>query len=173
KEKKARVEDALNATRAAVEEGIVPGGGVALIRAIKDVDAFKGADTEEQAGVRIVKRVLEEPLRGIAGNAGWDGSIVVGKVSEQKGSNGFDAGKLEYCDMIAAGIIDPAKVTRSAMLNASSVAGLLLTTEALIADKPEPPAGGAGGGGGAPGAGLPSVGGMMGGMGAGMGGGMM
>jgi len=154
KEKKARVEDALNATRAAVEEGIVPGGGVALIRAIKDVDAFKGIDTEEAAGVRIIKRVLEEPLRGIATNAGWDGSIVVGKVSELKGSKGFDAGKLEYCDLIAAGIIDPAKVTRSAMLNASSVAGLLLTTEALIAEKPEPQ--GAGGGGG----GIPNMGGM-------------
>lgn len=153
KEKKARVEDALNATRAAVEEGIVPGGGVALIRAIKDVDAFKGTDTEEAAGVRIIKRVLEEPLRGIATNAGWDGSIVVGKVSEQKGSNGFDAGKLEYCDMIAAGIIDPAKVTRSAMLNAASVAGLLLTTEALIAEKPEPAQGGGGGG-------IPNMGGM-------------
>jgi chaperonin GroEL len=153
KEKKARVEDALNATRAAVEEGIVPGGGVALIRAIKEVEAFKGADVEEQAGVNIVKRVLEEPLRGIATNAGWDGSIVVGKVGEQKGSHGFDAGKLEYCDMIAAGIIDPAKVTRSAMLNASSVAGLLLTTEALIAEKPEPA--GEGGGGG-----MPNMGGM-------------
>jgi chaperonin GroEL len=156
KEKKARVEDALNATRAAVEEGIVAGGGVSLIRAIKDVEAFKDADVEEGAGVRIIKKVLEEPLRGIAGNAGWDGSIVVGKVSEQKGSNGFDAAKLEYCDLIAAGIIDPAKVTRSAMINASSVAGLLLTTEALIADKPEPPAGDAGGGGG----GMPGMGGM-------------
>ena len=156
KEKKARVEDALNATRAAVEEGIVAGGGVSLIRAIKDVEAFKGADVEEGAGVRIIKKVLEEPLRGIAGNAGWDGSIVVGKVSEQKGSNGFDAAKLEYCDLIAAGIIDPAKVTRSAMINASSVAGLLLTTEALIADKPEPAAGEAGGGGG----GMPGMGGM-------------
>ena len=165
KEKKARVEDALNATRAAVEEGIVAGGGVALIRAIKDVEAFKGADTEEGAGVRIIKKVLEEPLRGIAGNAGWDGSIVVGKVSEQKGSHGFDAAKLEYRDLIAAGIIDPAKVTRSAMINAASVAGLLLTTEALVADKPEPAGGDAGGGGGA---GLPSVGGMMGGMGSGM-----
>ena len=164
KEKKARVEDALNATRAAVEEGIVAGGGVALIRAIKDVEAFKGADTEEGAGVRIIKKVLEEPLRGIAGNAGWDGSIVVGKVSEQKGSHGFDAAKLEYRDLIAAGIIDPAKVTRSAMINAASVAGLLLTTEALVADKPGPAGGDAGGGG----AGLPSVGGMMGGMGSGM-----
>ncbi|MCZ6468731.1 MAG: chaperonin GroEL [Candidatus Dadabacteria bacterium] len=159
KEKKARVEDALNATRAAVEEGIVAGGGVSLIRAIKDVEAFKGADVEEGAGVRIIKKVLEEPLRGIAGNAGWDGSIVVGKVSEQKGSHGFDAAKLEYCDLIAAGIIDPAKVARSAMINASSVAGLLLTTEALIADKPGPAAGDAGGGGGMPGMG--GMGGMM------------
>ena len=158
KEKKARVEDALNATRAAVEEGIVAGGGVALIRAIKDVEAFKGADIEEGAGVRIIKKVLEEPLRGIAGNAGWDGSIVVGKVSEKKGSHGFDAAKLEYRDLIAAGIIDPAKVTRSAMINAASVAGLLLTTEALIADKPEPAGGDAGGGGGA---GMGGMGGMM------------
>jgi chaperonin GroEL len=164
KEKKARVEDALNATRAAVEEGIVPGGGVAFIRAIKAVDSFEGADEEEKAGVRIVRRVLEEPLRGIAGNAGWDGSIVVGKVSEEKGSTGFDAGRLEYCDLIEAGIIDPAKVTRSAIINASSVAGLLLTTEALVAEKPQPEEA-AGGGGAMP----PSVGGMMGGMG-GMGG---
>ena len=151
KEKKARVEDALNATRAAVEEGIVPGGGVGFIRAIKAVDAFTGADEEEKAGVSIVKRVLEEPLRGIAGNAGWDGSIVVGKVSESKGSEGFDAGRLEYCDLIAAGIIDPAKVSRSAILNASSVAGLLLTTEALVAEKPGPEEPGAGMGGGMPG----------------------
>ena len=165
KEKKARVEDALNATRAAVEEGIVPGGGVAFIRAIKAVDSFEGADEEEKAGVRIVRRVLEEPLRGIAGNAGWDGSIVVGKVSEEKGSTGFDAGRLEYCDLIEAGIIDPAKVTRSAIINASSVAGLLLTTEALVAEKPQPEEAAGGGGGAMP----PSVGGMMGGMG-GMGG---
>jgi len=140
KEKKARVEDALNATRAAVEEGIVPGGG-----------------DEEKAGVSIVRRVLEEPLRGIAANAGWDGSIVVGKVSEEKGANGFDAAKLEYCDMIEAGIVDPAKVTRSAMQNASSVAGLLLTTEALIAEKPqskEEMGGGGGGGMGHPGMGM-------------------
>jgi len=165
KEKKARVEDALNATRAAVEEGIVPGGGVGFIRAIKAVDAYTGADEEERAGVRIIKRVLEEPLRGISENAGWDGSVVVGKVSESKGSEGFDAGKLEYTDLIAAGIIDPAKVSRSAMLNAASVAGLLLTTEALVAEKPmEFEAGGGGGMGGGP----PQVGGMMGGMGTGM-----
>jgi chaperonin GroEL len=161
KEKKARVEDALNATRAAVEEGIVPGGGVALIRAIKAVDGFHGADDEEKAGVSIVRRVLEEPLRGIATNAGWDGSIVVGKVSEEKGSNGFDAAKLEYCDMIEAGIVDPAKVTRSAMQNASSVAGLLLTTEALIAEKPQAKEDMGGGGGGGMGGMHPGMGGMM------------
>ncbi|MXZ13651.1 MAG: chaperonin GroEL [Candidatus Dadabacteria bacterium] len=134
KEKKDRVEDALNATRAAVEEGIVPGGGVAFIRAIGAVSKYGGADSEEQAGVNIVKRALEEPLRGIASNAGWDGSIVVEKVVNQKGSNGFDAAKLEYTDLIKAGILDPAKVTRTAMQNAASVAGLLLTTEALVVD---------------------------------------
>ena len=137
KEKKARVEDALNATRAAVEEGVVPGGGVALVRAIKTVDAFDTGDSEEQVGVNIVKKVLEEPLREIAANAGWDGSIVVEKVKGSKGSNGFDAAKLEYCDMLEAGIVDPAKVTRTAIQNASSVAGLLLTTEALVAEKPD------------------------------------
>ena len=137
KEKKARVEDALNATRAAVEEGVVPGGGVALVRAIKSVDAFDTGDSEEQVGVNIVKKVLEEPLREIAANAGWDGSIVVEKVKGSKGSNGFDASKLEYCDMLEAGIVDPAKVTRTAIQNASSVAGLLLTTEALVAEKPD------------------------------------
>ena len=134
KEKKDRVEDALNATRAAVEEGIVPGGGVAFIRAIGAVSKYGGADSEEQAGVNIVKRALEEPLRGIASNAGWDGSIVVEKVINQKGSSGFDAAKLEYTDLIKAGILDPAKVTRTAMQNAASVAGLLLTTEALVVD---------------------------------------
>ncbi len=137
KEKKARVEDALNATRAAVEEGVVPGGGVAFVRAIKTVDAYDAGDSEEQVGVNIVKKVLEEPLREIAANAGWDGSIVVEKVKGSKGSNGFDASKLEYCDMLEAGIVDPAKVTRTAIQNASSVAGLLLTTEALVAEKPD------------------------------------
>ena len=134
KEKKDRVEDALNATRAAVEEGIVAGGGVAFIRAIAAVEKYGGADSEEQAGVNIVKKALEEPLRGIASNAGWDGSIVVEKVSKQKGSTGFDAAKLEYTDLIKAGILDPAKVARTAMQNAASVAGLLLTTEALVVD---------------------------------------
>ncbi|MGH7885313.1 MAG: chaperonin GroEL [Thermodesulfobacteriota bacterium] len=149
KEKKDRVEDALNATRAAVEEGIVPGGGVALVRAMIAVEKFEGADSEEQAGVDIVKKALEEPLRGIAGNAGWDGSIVVENVKKSKGSHGFDAAKLEYTDLIAAGILDPAKVTRSAIQNAASVAGLLLTTEALIAEKPQEEAGGGGMPGGA------------------------
>ena len=160
KEKKDRVEDALNATRAAVEEGIVPGGGVAFIRAITAVTKYDGADPEEQAGVNIVKRALEEPLRGIATNAGWDGSIVVEKVSNQKGSNGFDAAKLKYTDLIKAGILDPAKVTRTAMQNASSVAGLLLTTEALIVEiaKEE---GGGGAGAGMPPGGPMGMGGMM------------
>jgi chaperonin GroEL len=137
KEKKARVEDALNATRAAVEEGIVPGGGVAFIRAIKGLDNLTEVDDEERAGVNIVKKVLEEPLREIASNAGWDGSIVVEKVKEGKGSHGFDAARLEYCDLVEAGIVDPTKVARSALQNAASVAGLLLTTEALVAEKPK------------------------------------
>jgi chaperonin GroEL len=163
KEKKDRVEDALNATRAAVEEGIVPGGGVALVRAIKDIDGLKNADDEELAGVNIVKRALEEPLREIAGNAGWDGSIVVDKVRNSKGSTGFDAAKLEYSDMIAAGIIDPAKVTRTAMQNAASVAGLLLTTEALVGDTSEDDGGAGAPGGMMPGGGMPmgGMGGMM------------
>ena len=145
KEKKDRVEDALNATRAAVEEGIVPGGGVAMIRSIKDLDKFKGADDEEAVGVNIVKRSLEDPLREISANAGWDGSIVVDKVKNSKGAVGFDAARLEYRDLIEAGIVDPAKVVRSALQNAASVAGLLLTTEALVAEKPAPEEGGAGG----------------------------
>ncbi|MXW43918.1 MAG: chaperonin GroEL [Candidatus Dadabacteria bacterium] len=158
KEKKDRVEDALNATRAAVEEGIVPGGGVAFIRAIAAVNKYDGADPEEQAGVNIVKRALEEPLRGIASNAGWDGSIVVEKVVNQKGSHGFDAAKLEYTDLIKAGILDPAKVTRTAMQNAASVAGLLLTTEALVVDVTKEDGGG---GAGMPPGGPMGMGGMM------------
>ena len=159
KEKKDRVEDALNATRAAVEEGIVPGGGVAFIRAVTAVNKFGGADSEEQAGVNIVKRALEEPLRGIATNAGWDGSIVVENVRKHKGSTGFDAATLEYRDLIKAGILDPAKVTRTAMQNAASVAGLLLTTEALVVDLPKEEAGG--GGGMPPGGPMGGMGGMM------------
>ena len=151
KEKKARVEDALNATRAAVDEGIVPGGGVALVRAIKGLDKFSTGDDEEDAGVNIIRRALEEPIREIAQNAGADGSIVVEKIKESKGSFGFNAATLEYCDMLAEGIVDPAKVTRSAIQNAGSVSALLLTTEALIVEKPSTDEGPAAGGGGMPG----------------------
>jgi chaperonin GroEL len=136
KEKKARVEDALHATRAAVEEGIVPGGGVALIRAIEAVAALK-LQGEQAFGVNIVKRALEEPLRQIAANAGAEGSIVVNAVKSQKGAYGFDAAKDEYCDLVKAGIIDPTKVVRSALQNAASVSGLMLTTEACVAEAPK------------------------------------
>jgi len=136
KEKKARVEDALHATRAAVEEGIVPGGGVALIRAIEAVSALKLAG-EQAFGVNIVKRALEEPLRQIAANAGQEGSVVVNADKGQKGAYGFDAAKDEYCDLVKAGIIDPTKVVRSALQNAASVSGLMLTTEACVAEAPK------------------------------------
>ncbi|PIR22936.1 MAG: chaperonin GroEL [Deltaproteobacteria bacterium CG11_big_fil_rev_8_21_14_0_20_45_16] len=136
KEKKARVEDALNATRAAVEEGIVPGGGVALIRCLAALDSLKLSD-EQMFGVKIIRRALEEPLRQIAGNAGIEASIVIEKVRNEKGAYGFNAATEEYEDMIKAGVIDPTKVTRSALQNAASVASLLLTSEAMIADKPE------------------------------------
>jgi chaperonin GroEL len=148
KEKKARVEDALHATRAAVEEGIVPGGGVALIRAQSVLDNLKLSD-EQQVGVRIIRRAIEEPLRQIVANAGEEGSIVVQKVKEGKGNFGFNAGTGKYGDLVADGVIDPVKVVRSALQNAASVSGLMLTTEALVADKPkEEKAGGGGGGGG-------------------------
>jgi len=155
KEKKARVEDALNATRAAVEEGIVPGGGVALLRAIPEVQKLK-LDGDQQAGAKIVLRALEEPIRQIVANAGLEGPVVVDKVKAGKGNFGFDAAIEEYTDMIKAGIIDPTKVTRSALQNAASVAGTLLTTEVMIAEKPKeeppmhgmPPGGGMGGMGG-------------------------
>ena len=136
KEKKARVEDALNATRAAQEEGIVAGGGVALLRAMKALDKVK-VDKEEQVGVDIIRRAVEEPLRQIARNAGYDGGVVVRNVLKAKGNEGFDAAKGEYVDMLAAGIPDPAKVTKRALLNAASVATLLLTTEALVTDLPK------------------------------------
>lgn len=148
KEKKDRVEDALNATRAAVEEGIVPGGGVAYIRALKALDKLK-LEGDEQMGVDIIRRALEEPLRQIANNAGFEGSVVVQKVKESKGNFGFNAEKGGYEDLIEAGIIDPTKVTRYALQNAASVAGLLMTTEALVAEKPKkekPAAPGAGAG---------------------------
>jgi chaperonin GroEL len=153
KEKKARVEDAMHATKAAVEEGIVPGGGVALIRSLKALEGLK-AEGDQQVGINIVKRAVEEPLRWIAQNAGQEGSIVVQKVKDGDDDFGFNALTDKYENLVAAGVIDPAKVVRSALQNASSIASLLLTTEALIADIPEEkkepamPAGGPGGMGG-------------------------
>ena len=138
KEKKDRVEDALNATRAAVEEGIVPGGGTALIRVSKILADIKPADDDEQAGVNIIRRAIEEPLRQIAHNAGFEGSIIVEKVRAGKDGFGFNAATGEYEDLIKAGVIDPKKVTRTALQNAASVASLLLTTECAISEKPEP-----------------------------------
>ena len=138
KEKKDRVEDALNATRAAVEEGIVPGGGTALIRVSKVLDSIKPADDDELAGVNIIRSAIEAPLRQIAHNAGFEGSIVVEKVRQGKDGFGFNAATGEYEDLIKAGVIDPKKVTRTALLNAASVASLLLTTECAISEKPEP-----------------------------------
>jgi chaperonin GroEL len=147
KEKKDRVDDALNATRAAVEEGIVPGGGVALLKASKVLEHFKGDNADQDAGVAIVRRALQAPIRQIAENAGVEGSIVVGKILENKSVTfGFNAQTEEYVDLIAAGIIDPAKVVRTALQDAASVAGLLITTEAAIVEAPKKNAGGAGGG---------------------------
>ncbi|MGI6454316.1 MAG: chaperonin GroEL [bacterium] len=137
KEKKARVEDALHATRAAVEEGIVPGGGVALIRAQSSLDNVKVANEDQQMGVNIVRRALEEPLRQLSRNAGLEGSIVVEKVKGETGNNGLDVATGNYVDLVENGIIDPTKVTRSALQNAASIAGLLLTTEAMITEIPE------------------------------------
>ena len=139
KEKKARVEDALHATRAAVKEGIVPGGGVALLRAVDSIKT-KGLPTDEALGAEILKKALEAPCRMIVSNAGLEESVVVNKVKESKGSNGFDARNEEYVDMMKAGIIDPTLVTRTAVQNAASIAGLLLTTECAITDQPEPAA---------------------------------
>ena len=161
KEKKARVEDAMHATRAAVEEGIVAGGGVALVRAAKILDDFKteAEDADEQIGVSIVKRALEEPLRQIAQNAGKEGAVIVGKVRESDSENyGFNAASEKFEDLVAAGVIDPAKVTRYALQNAASIAGLMLTTEAMIADAPDEKGDG----------GMGGMGGGMGGMGMGM-----
>ncbi|MCK5139121.1 MAG: chaperonin GroEL, partial [Thermodesulfovibrionia bacterium] len=151
KEKKARVEDALHATRAAVEEGIIPGGGVALIRCIPALEKMK-LEGDEQTGVDLTKRALEEPIRQIVQNAGLEGSVIVEKVKANDNKNyGFDADKEIYVDMIKSGIIDPTKVTRTALQNASSIAALLLTTSVMVADLPEeekapkmPPGGGMG-----------------------------
>ena len=144
KEKKARVEDALHATRAAVEEGVVVGGGVALIRALAAVDKLKGDNDDQDMGIKIMRRAAEEPLRQIVANAGEDASVVLNAVVEGKGNYGFDAAKGEYGDLVERGIIDPTKVTRLALQNAASVAGLLLTTEAMIADVPKDDAAGPG-----------------------------
>ena len=147
KEKKARVEDALHATRAAIEEGIVPGGGVALIRAISALEGTITENEDQQIGVNIVRRALEEPLRQIADNAGVEGSIVAQKVKEGEGDFGFNARTEEYESLVSAGVIDPTKVVRAALENASSVSGLLLTTETVVADRPDKSAPGDGAGG--------------------------
>jgi chaperonin GroEL len=159
KERKDRVDDALNATRAAVEEGIVPGGGVALLRAKKALESVTSKNPDVQAGINIVSKALESPLRQIVENSGVEGSIVVGKLLEKSGNFGFDAQNEEYVDMVAAGIIDPTKVVRVALQDAASVASILITTEAMIAEKPKDKAQG-----GMPG----GMGGGMGGMGGGM-----
>jgi chaperonin GroEL len=137
KEKKDRVDDALHATRAAVEEGIVPGGGVALIRARKAIASLKGANDDQGAGIRIVQRALEEPLRAIAANAGDEPSVIVAKVEEGKAAYGYNASTGEYGDLLQMGVIDPTKVTRAALQNAASVAGLILTTDATVAEAPK------------------------------------
>ena len=153
KEKKDRVEDALHATRAALEEGIIPGGGTALLYASRELDGIKGANEEQNAGIKIVQRALQYPVRQIAANAGFDGAVVAGKLLEQSSTTfGFNAQTGEYVDMLKSGVVDPAKVVRIALQNACSVASLFLTTEVVIAenkeDKPAMPAGGMGGMGG-------------------------
>jgi chaperonin GroEL len=151
KEKKARVEDAMHATKAAVEDGIVPGGGVALIRALSNLNGLK-VTGDLATGVEIIKKSLVEPTRQIANNAGVEGSVIVNRIQEEKGNFGFNAAIGEFGDMVGFGVIDPAKVVKSALLNAASVAGMMLTTEAIITEIPEPkppmPAGGAPGMGG-------------------------
>ena len=137
KEKKARVEDALHATRAAVEEGIVPGGGVALVRALAAIGTLKGANHDQDVGIGIARRAMEEPLRQIVGNAGAEASVVLQKVAEGDGNYGYNASNGEYGDMVEMGILDPTKVTRSALQNAASVAGLMVTTEAMVAEEPK------------------------------------
>jgi chaperonin GroEL len=137
KEKKARVEDALHATRAAVEEGIVPGGGVALLRCLPAIEALKLQDEDERIGVDIVRKAIESPLRSLASNAGVEGSIIVQEVKRRKGNEGYNVTTGEYEDLVKAGVVDPKKVTRTALQNAASIAGLLLTTECLITEVPE------------------------------------
>jgi len=155
KERKDRVDDALNATRAAVQEGIVVGGGVALVQGAKALEGMTGDNPDQNAGITIVRKALEAPLRQIAENAGVDGSVVAGKIRESDDTSfGYNAQTDEYGDLFSFGVIDPAKVTRTALQDAASIAGLLITTEAMVADKPEKP------GAGAPGGGMPDMGGM-------------
>jgi chaperonin GroEL len=154
KEKKHRVEDALQATRAALEEGIVPGGGIALLEATAAINLDAIEIDDEKTGARIVLRALEEPLRQIAENAGFEGSVVVNEVRRSEAGVGLNAASGEYTDLVAAGVIDPAMVTRSALQNAASIAKNILTTEAIVAEVPEKDGGGAGGG-------MPDMGGMM------------
>ena len=161
KEKKDRVDDALHATRAAVEEGVVPGGGVAFVRALDSLDAVDTLNGDERTGVNIIRTALEAPLRTIVQNAGGEGSVVVQKVRDGKGDYGYNAREDKYENLMAAGILDPTKVTRLALENAASIAGLLLTTEAVISDEPEDDKGAAGGGGGAGMGGMGGMGGMM------------
>jgi chaperonin GroEL len=137
KEKKARVEDALHSTRAAVEEGVVPGGGVALVRCLGALEAVKGDNSDQNVGIGIVKRAIEEPLRQIVANAGAEGSVVLNNVAGKDGNYGYNAGTGEYGDMIEMGILDPTKVTRAALQNAASISGLMITTEAMVAELPE------------------------------------
>jgi chaperonin GroEL len=157
KEKKARVEDALHATRAAVEEGVVPGGGVAYIRAKQVIGKMKGSNEDQEAGIKIVMRALEEPLRIIVANAGAEPSVVLNKVLEGKGNFGFNAQTEEYGDLVQQGVIDPTKVSRTALQNAASVASLMLTTDAMVAELVEEKKGG---GGGHSHGGMPDMGGM-------------
>ncbi|HTH66907.1 MAG TPA: TCP-1/cpn60 chaperonin family protein, partial [Rhodanobacter sp.] len=159
KEKKARVEDALHATRAAVEEGVVPGGGVALIRALKAVEGLKGDNTDQDLGIAITRRALEAPLRAIVANAGEEPSVILNKVKEGTGNFGYNAATGEFGDMVAMGILDPTKVTRSALQHAASVAGLAITTEAIVAELPKKDEGHSHGGGGM-GGGMGGMGGM-------------
>ncbi len=159
KEKKARVEDALHATRAAVEEGVVPGGGVALIRALKAVEGLKGDNTDQDLGIAITRRALEAPLRAIVANAGEEPSVILNKVKEGSGNFGYNAATGEFGDMVAMGILDPTKVTRSALQHASSIAGLAITTEAIVAELPKKDEGHSHGGGGM-GGGMGGMGGM-------------
>jgi len=158
KEKKARVEDALHATRAAVEEGIVPGGGVALVRAQNAIAGLTGDNHDQDVGISIARRSMEEPLRQIVENSGDEPSVVLNEVSKSEGNNGYNAATGEYVDMVEAGILDPTKVTRSALQNAVSVAGLMITTEAMVADEPTDEGSVAGG---APDMGMGGMGGMM------------